>query len=149
MSLMIRKEKVIQFAEVESSGNESDPSSSESPTNFISSVYSRLSELCDAKENLLPISHSLAPSFSVGTYTREWGTFLESAPLTSFCQQCLHSLVLRTQKILIRSVASLLSLFDVGGEVWDSVFNGSLQIAGSKLRLTYYKSLPRSAICCI
>jgi hypothetical protein len=50
---------------------------------------------------------------------------------------------------LIRCVASLLSLFDVGGEVCNAVFNGSLQIAGSKLRLTYYKSLPRSTICSI
>jgi hypothetical protein len=146
---MIRKGNVIQISAAESPWNESDPSSLESPTNFISSVYSRLSELCDAKENLLPISHSLAQSFSVGTYTMEWRTSPESAPLTSFCQQCLHSLPLWAQKILIRSVASLLSLFYVGGEVYDAVFNGSLQIAGSKLRLTYYKSLPCSTISCI
>jgi hypothetical protein len=67
MSFMIRKEKVIQISAAEAPWNESDLSSPESPTNFTSSVYSRVSELCDAKENLLPVSHSLAPSFSVGT----------------------------------------------------------------------------------
>jgi hypothetical protein len=73
ISLMIRKEKIVQMAEAaESPQNESDPSSSDSPTNFTPHVYSQRSELYDAKENLLPIPtpHSLAQSFSVGTYTR-------------------------------------------------------------------------------
>jgi hypothetical protein len=39
MSLMIRKEKVIQIPAAEAPWNESDPSSAESPTNFTSSVY--------------------------------------------------------------------------------------------------------------
>lgn len=150
MSLMIRKEKVIQISAAEASWNESDPSSAESPTNFTSSVYSRVSELCDVKENLLAVSHCLAPSFSVGIYTSRWGTFHESAPLTSFCHQCLHSPAHcghRTFWFAASRLFCLCLMWAVKCATRSSM--DPSKIAGSKLRLTYYKSLPHSTICCV